>query len=398
MTMNELPATGALIDFGMSPQQFREGLLEKNTHLFRGALLERTFGWPDLDQVLNVMEPSQPMFQIFKDGLVPEEVYTEPAVELGLQHRRLNKDRFAQVMNAGATVVLNRMESFSVIARRLCLEASRFTGHQTIGNGYLTLGGSGTFGKHWDTHDVFAVQLMGRKRWRVFAPTFPYPLSTHTSQGVQQTAPSTPVLDCVLETGDVLYIPRGWWHQVIPIDGASFHLSVGVYVPTMLEYVLWACQRYLPAELIARKGLSATQLSELSKDLTALGQAVTAAVANPAHVTEFKRSLADLQKPPSAMDLALLLNTEATLHDNSLVTLNHSYPLDCSGNEIAVNGVAITLNETSRPVMKALAARSSLTLGDLCAAARPVSHERVKALVLEFARMDVVNVVRRLDG
>ena len=389
-------ATGAVIDFGMTAQQFRDRLLEKNTHLFAGALLERNFGWPDLDHVLNVMEPIQPMLQIFKDGMVPEEVYTEPAIELGLQHRRLNKDSLAKLMRTGATAVINRMEIASVAARRLCLEVSRFSGHQTIGNGYFTLGGTGTFGKHWDTHDVFAIQLMGRKRWRVFAPTFPYPLSTHTSQEVQNTAPSTPVLDCVLEADDVLYIPRGWWHQAIPLDDASFHLSVGVYVPTMLEYAVWACQRYLPAEVIARKGLSTAQLSELAKDLTSLAQAVTAAIANPSHVAEFKRSLAELQKPPSAVDLALLLDIGTPeLGDDTIVTLNHSYPLDCSANEVAVNGVAITLNEASRPIVKALSARSSLTFAELCEASSPVPHERVKALVLEFARMDVVSVARK---
>jgi ribosomal protein L16 Arg81 hydroxylase len=236
---------------------------------------------------------------------------------------------------------------------------------------------------------------MGKKRWRIFPPTFPYPLSTHTSQDVQSTAPSTPVLDCVLETGDVLYIPRGWWHQAIPLDGASFHLSVGVYVPTMLEYVLWACQRYLPAEIVARKGISGTHLTELTKDLAAVAQAVTAAIANPSHVAEFKRSLAELQKPPSAIDLTLLLNIgAAALDDSTVITLNHSYAIDCARSEVAVNGIAITLNDISRPVVKALAERTSLTLAELCEAARPVSAERVKALVLEFARMDVVGVKR----
>src|SRR5262249_5514602 len=152
---------------------------------------------------------------------------------------------------------------------------------------------------------------------------------------------------------DVLYIPRGWWHQAIPLEGASFHLSVGVYVPTMLEYVVWACQRYLPAEIVARKGMDAAQLTQLTKDLAAVAQAVTAAITNPSHVAEFKRSLADVQKPPSAIDLPLLLGIGAAeINDSTLITLNHSYPLDVSRPEVAVNGIAITMNDFTRPVIK----------------------------------------------
>jgi hypothetical protein len=92
-------------------------------------------------------------------------------------------------------------------------------------------------GIHWDTHDVFAVQMQGRKAWQVFAPVVAQPLGQHRS--FYYDIPKTePLLSVVLEPGDVLYIPRGFVHQVrSPDDSDSLHLAIGVYTPTWSELV-----------------------------------------------------------------------------------------------------------------------------------------------------------------
>src|SRR5690606_978731 len=141
-------------------------------------------------------------------------------------------------------------------AKRLCAEIGRFIGAPASGNAYLSFNGNGTFGRHWDTHDVFAIQLIGRKRWRIFPPTFPLPLTYQTNQRSGPPCPSDPRLELTLEQGDVLYLPRGWWHHVIPLDEGSFHLSVGVYPPPLYDYVLWASARYLQQQVDMRRSFS----------------------------------------------------------------------------------------------------------------------------------------------
>ena len=198
-----------MVDFGMTPQEFHDTLLEKTCHLRKLAHPAPSFTWSDVDALLHQIEPVEPFFRLFVDGPVPAETYTREVMESGLRRRRLIPDRFTRLMAGGATLVINRMEVFSVEARRLCAEVERFAGYQTTANGYITFGGPGTFGKHWDVHDVFAFQLIGRKQWKVYPPTFPYPLSNHTSAQLGQQFPlgtPTPALDCQLETGDLLYI------------------------------------------------------------------------------------------------------------------------------------------------------------------------------------------------
>ena len=318
-----------MVDFGTTPQEFHATLLEKTCYLRKAADAERPFTWSDIDALLNHIEPVEPFFRLFVDGPVPAETYTREVMESGLRRRRLIPDRFTRLMAGGATLVINRMEVFSVEARRLCAEVERFAGYQTTANGYITFGGQGTFGKHWDVHDVFAFQLIGSKRWKVYPPTFPYPLSNHTSAQLGQQyplgtsplpagdvtataapvprlqSPLTPALDCQLESGDLLYIPRGWWHQVTPLDQPSFHLSVGLFVPTVFDYVMWVMSRALPQNPSARKGLLGR---DSLNDLPAVIQSATAAALDPVYVAEFLKMISEQRRLTNEIDAPLLAN------------------------------------------------------------------------------------------
>lgn len=108
-----------------------------------------------------------------------------------------------------------------------------------VGNAYITYGGDGTFGRHWDTHCVFAVQLKGRKHWKVYKPSLDLPLEFQKSASFDKDNLQL-VLDEILFEGDILYIPRGWWHEAIPIkDTPSMHIAAGVHSIKVYDYFQW---------------------------------------------------------------------------------------------------------------------------------------------------------------
>jgi lysine-specific demethylase/histidyl-hydroxylase NO66 len=82
-------------------------------------------------------------------------------------------------------------------------------------NAYLTPPSSSQgFAPHYDDIEAFVMQLEGKKRWRVYAPKDDRTTLPRTSS--HDFSPSDldpPVLDIILEPGDVLYMPRGWIHQ-----------------------------------------------------------------------------------------------------------------------------------------------------------------------------------------
>lgn len=381
-----------MIDFGLTPQDFRTGYFEQQVYLRKAALSSAPLQWTDLDAVLQLVEPDETIVQLFNNGQVPPQHYIDTGVELGKPRRRLNKHGLYGALHGGATMVVNRMENYSVAAQRLCAEVGRFAGHQTTSNAYVSFGGKGTFGKHWDTHDVFALQLVGRKRWQVFAPSLPLPLSSQTSKGHQHECPATPVLDCELTAGDMLYVPRGWWHQVIPFDEPSLHLSVGVYAPTVMDYLTWLSARQLPLHLAARKGLLHKGVGADLKDLM---QTLTEAVLNETHVEAFKRDLAVRERLHGEFDMGLFLDrTGGALSDAAVIRCNSVHPVNVERSEVPLNGGQLKLEPVSRAVLGLVSTVMSMTLAQIHERLPHLPRPAVRAALMNLASYELLNIER----
>jgi ribosomal protein L16 Arg81 hydroxylase len=381
-----------LIEFGLTPREFREAYFEKQPRLQKTAAGGKPFEWSDLDDVLHEIEPSPAAFQVFNGGLLPEDRYSDRVLELGLPRRRLNKRRFYEQLRSGATLVVNRFESHSRRAMRLCAEVGRFAGAAATGNAYLSLGGGGTFGKHWDTHDVFALQLLGRKRWQIFPPTFAAPLSMHGSEGSGRECPPTPVLDCVLTAGDLLYVPRGWWHHAIPFDEPSLHFSIGTYGPTIHDYLMWACARHLPAFEPARRAL--TEPGDRAVLEVAL-RGLAAIVLDDARRAEFARELAGRERTASELDTELFCAVGADgLKDGATIGLAVR-TAGAGETEVVVNGARLRLAAVSREIVAALSPSGSLPIETLYERLHQERPEVIRAAVLDLAQHDIVTIERR---
>jgi len=55
--------------------------------------------------------------------------------------------------------------------------------------------------------------------------------------------PETALWEGMLEDGDMLYIPRGWWHVAVPLNEPTLHLTIGVHQLTGLDFLSWYADR-----------------------------------------------------------------------------------------------------------------------------------------------------------
>jgi hypothetical protein len=96
------------------------------------------------------------------------------------------------------------------------------------------------FDLHWDDHDVFVIQVSGRKKWRIQPPTRKWPLWFDTSEASKpkQNA-DTEILDIELKEGDFLYVPHGWWHEASASETHSLHLTIGVKRLNGVDFLEW---------------------------------------------------------------------------------------------------------------------------------------------------------------
>ena len=101
-------------------------------------------------------------------------------------------------------------------------------------NAYYTPRDSQGLAVHHDTHDVFVLQVAGEKRWLVYEPAFPLPLKRQRYRR-ELGGPGEAVHDVTLQSGDTLYLPRGWLHEAVTSVTNSLHITVGVNVYTWID-------------------------------------------------------------------------------------------------------------------------------------------------------------------
>ncbi|KAJ8410322.1 hypothetical protein AAFF_G00203030 [Aldrovandia affinis] len=115
-------------------------------------------------------------------------------------------------------------------------------------NMYLTPPGTQGFAPHYDDIEAFVIQLEGKKHWKVYSPrSDDEVLPLVSSPNFSQSEIGKPVLDVVLEAGDLLYFPRGFIHQgnCLP-DAHSLHVTVSFYQRNSWGDLL---QKVVPAAL-----------------------------------------------------------------------------------------------------------------------------------------------------
>lgn len=181
------------------------------------------FDWQRLNQLLNYHEFEYPTLRLALNGEVL------PADE---------NQRLIQHCQNGATLILDRVHKLVPQISELCGRLRYELGHPVQMNLYSSAPNHQGFRCHYDTHEVFILQIEGCKEWHVFNPTVAYPLIDQKS--ARLAPPETPPdSSYVLEPGDLLYIPRGHWHYARALDQPSLHLTLGVLCKTGIDYLEW---------------------------------------------------------------------------------------------------------------------------------------------------------------
>ena len=381
-----------MFNFSITKDEFFKRHFEQKPFFQKGALQPEYVSWSDINEFLYLLDPTAPFLRVFKDGALQESEFAESYFEHGLPRRRIKKRAFYDLLGDGATAVLNRLEFASSKVRRLCLAISSYAGGHAIANGYLAFGGTGTFGKHWDTHDVFAVQLIGRKHWRVYEPTVQVPLRDQTSRFVKDTCPETPVFDQILEPGDVLYIPRGWWHEAAPSEGETFHVAIGVHLPTITDYVIWCSNEYLKAYEECR--YSFPQNEHSSADFTLIGNIVTKELTSLSNIEQFRRAWATNMKISTPLDVDLF---NPSLPNNLGLTaqlvLNSNMWADRPGNPLTRNEAPDRRGELSDEIIALLSHHDHLSVERLMEECKPSSSDQVLQIIHALIKENAVIVL-----
>ncbi|PWR09863.1 cupin [Micromonospora sicca] len=216
--------------------------------LSRAADLPNPRGFTDLlspadaDELLSRRGLRTPFLRVAKGGqLVPAARYTGGGGAGAEIDDQVLDEKVLDLYAAGATLVLQGLHRSWPALVDFARHLGTALRQPLQVNAYLTPAGSQGFATHYDTHDVFVLQVDGRKHWRIHPPVLPDPLEKQPWGGradeVAATAEGVAALDVVLEPGDALYLPRGWLHSAQAQESSSLHLTVGIRALTRYALV-----------------------------------------------------------------------------------------------------------------------------------------------------------------
>jgi len=177
-----------------------------------------------------------PAIQLAKDGgFFPGEAFTRNIrsgddIFTGIP----NLDRIRSEYQSGATISLPAFHRAWQPLGALAAAIEDEFDHAVHTNAYITPGNASGFSPHYDTHEIFVLQIAGGKRWRIHEPPLFLP---HRSQPFDPRSyvSSVALLEVDLTPGDLLYLPRGFVHTTATSDRFSVHVTLGITVYTWVE-------------------------------------------------------------------------------------------------------------------------------------------------------------------
>lgn len=205
---------------GLSPAQFLAEYWQKKPLLVRGAL-------PGFTGTLSRDE----LFELARDPDMESRHIRHDGQHWSVQHGPIRASELRLKQRQPWTVLVQGVNLVDPDGDAL-LRQFNFIPHARLDDlmvSYAADGGG--VGPHIDNYDVFLVQGMGKRRWRI---------GLQDDQRLVEDAPLrilkhfAPTEDWVLEPGDMLYLPPGWAHDGVAV-GECMTYSVGFRTPVAQE-------------------------------------------------------------------------------------------------------------------------------------------------------------------
>ena len=201
---------------GLSPAQFMRRHWEKKPLLVRQA-------WPGVKPPLT----RAALFQLAGSDDVESRLVVRSDGDWRVRHGPMPRRVLPPVTQPQWTLLVQGLDLHLDAARAL-LQPFRFVPEARLDDLMVSWASDGGgVGPHVDAYDVFLLQVSGRRRWRVGPVADASFIDGLPLKILRQFEPT---LDCVLEPGDMLYLPPLWGHDGVA-DGECMTCSVGFRSP-----------------------------------------------------------------------------------------------------------------------------------------------------------------------
>ncbi|WP_028628523.1 JmjC domain-containing protein [Metapseudomonas resinovorans] len=379
------------IAFGVTKSDFFDEYLYRKPHVFKGAIQGVRIGWKDISEIYERADASDRSFKLMDGREIPKTEYVESYMNVGRLEHRYIKSVIYRYMREGATLVFNRIKNEPFVTA-ISKQIANYAGAQVIVSGYAAFSGKSSYRSHWDTRDVFAVQLLGRKRWIIKRPNFVFPLFMQQTKNMSEAVePEEVYLDVILEPGDIIYVPRGWWHNPLPLGGETFHLAVGTFAPTGFDYLRWLLN-LLPEIPDVRKNFHDFERDKES--LRTIAASLGAAVSDRSNFEKFMRAYIGQHRVDSKIALHILGDgSNHQLDLKQIVRLNANLLYRFSEGFVVINGNKINIDDVGFELIEFIHNQGICSVARIQERFSEHGEDLVNKALFQLALNDVIEIV-----
>ena len=213
---------------GISPERFMKQYWHKKPLLVRQAI-------PQVQPVMGRTE----LFELAARDEVQSRLVIQDGGSWRLKHGPFQRRALPPLKRPGWTLLVQGVDLQQELAHAL-VQAFRFVPDCRLDDlmiSYATDGGG--VGPHFDSYDVFLLQVQGRRRWRIGRQK---DLSLQADVPLKILAHFAPEQEFLLEAGDMLYLPPRYAHDGVAV-GDCMTCSIGFRAPQQGELARELLQR-----------------------------------------------------------------------------------------------------------------------------------------------------------
>ncbi|MFT5175364.1 MAG: ribosomal protein L16 Arg81 hydroxylase, partial [Gammaproteobacteria bacterium] len=281
----------------------------------------------------------------------------------------LSASKLEPLLARGATIILDTMESLSANVRELSNALQSALGGTVICNAYCSFATHAGFSSHFDSTDVYVLQIAGFKRWRIYEGRAIEPVQrlghsfSSFSREHHESAKGPVGAEVTMTPGDVLYVPRGQYHDALAASEASLHLSFGITRATGGDFIGVLIDSLLDEPLFRREMAHFDDQHALAKQLQTIG----ARIAAMATADELPEQVVRWQRERVFRDIASPMQIPARVAQTR-VRVRRGAGIEWDGQTLCVGGVAALLHGSDFAVIDWLMARELFFASELVSA------------------------------
>lgn len=162
--------------------------------------------------------------------------------------------RIFQQFADGGTIVFNQLQTIHPPLAALCRSLEREISCRFQTNIYLSPAKAQGFPSHYDSHDVFVLQVEGTKHWIIYNTPIELPFKGQPFR--KDEMPKGEItMEFDLFPGDMLYLPRGVMHDAQTREDMTIHITLGALTTTWTELLLEAAAKVAITDVDFRRSL-----------------------------------------------------------------------------------------------------------------------------------------------